>query len=395
MGRLRITEQARRPASSYFPNLREKGEESLILTIIMTTRLNTIAWALLIILLVHGCKKEENPIYIPPGPYDNGAFIANEGTFGQANASVSFYSFSGDSVRNSVYSAVNKHPLGQLLQSLHIFNGKIYMMLNLSDTVKIANASDFKSAGTITGLSSPRYMTSYNVKNKGYITQWGEGGVVKVVDLRNNSVLKTIKVGMGPEQAIVANGYILVCNGGAYDHDSTVSVIDPATDQLLQTVDVGDNPKEMVIDRNNNIWVICYGYIQYDGSFNIIRETPSKLVKLSGSSFLKLGEYVISPTQHPQHIDISKDKSVVYYGGGFGYAGIYAMNIDATATPFMPLIDGSKYFYGFNVNPANGELYACDATDFTSPGVLYRYSPQGSMLGQYSVDVAPNGVLFK
>jgi YVTN family beta-propeller protein len=362
----------------------------------MRTRQNIIAWALLILTLIYGCKKEDDPVYIPAGPYANGVFIANEGTYGQDNASVSFYDFTGDSVRNSIFTTVNKHPLGQLLQSMYTISGSVYMMLNISDTVVIANADDFKQTGTITGLNSPRYMTSFN--NKGYITQWGEWGetgLVNVVDLNTNVIIRTIEVGMGPEQAIVANGNILVCNGGAYDVDSTISVINPASDRVVQTIEVGHNPKEMVVDKNNDIWVICYGYIKYDLLFNIILETPSKLVKISGQSFQKTGEYIISATQHPQHIDISKDKSTVYYGGGYGYAGIYAMDISASSAPSTPLVDGGKFFYGFNVNPSNGEIFALDATDFTTAGILLRYTSSGILLKQYPTGIAPNGALFK
>jgi YVTN family beta-propeller protein len=358
----------------------------------MRKLLKKFGWAMLLTTMISGCEKDDNPVYIPTGPYTNGAFISNEGTFGQANASVSFYDFTGDSVRNSIYTKVNKHPLGQLLQSMYTVNGKVYMMLNLSDTVAIADLKDFKEAGTITGLILPRYMSSYS--NKGYITQWGENGVVKVVDLSTNTILKTIDVGTGPEQAILANGNILVCNGGGFDRDSTVSVIDPVTDMVVQTIVVGDNPKEMVVDKNSNIWVICYGYIKYDGSFNIILETPSKLVRLSKQSFQKSAEYIISATHHPQHIDISKDKSTIYYGG-FGFAGIYAMDIMENVAPSTPLVDGSKSFYGFNVNPGNGEIFAFDATDYTTPGIMYRYSAQGNLVKQYTVGVAPNGALFK
>jgi YVTN family beta-propeller protein len=346
--------------------------------------------------VITGCKKDDEPIYVPAGPFANGAFISNEGTFGQANASVSFYDFTGDSIRNSIYTLENNRPLGQVLQSMYTVNGKVYMMMNLSDTVAIAYADDFKNAGYITGLNSPRYMTSYS--NKGYVTQWGEWGekgIVKVVDLNTNTILRSIEVGTGPEQAIVANGSILVCNGGAYDVDSTISVINPGNDKVVQTIEVGHNPKELVIDKNNDIWVLCYGYIKYDGSFNIILETPSKLVKLSGQSFQKIGEYLISATQHPQHLDISKDKGTIYYGGGYGYAGIYAMDIASTTTPATPLVDGTKYFYGFNVNPWNGEIYTLDATDYISPGILRRYTPQGVLIREYSVGIAPNGALFK
>jgi YVTN family beta-propeller protein len=359
----------------------------------MKPQLKTFAWALLIVTLITACSKDDDPVLIPAGPYANGAFISNEGTYGQANASVSFYNFAGDSICNSIFTSANNRPLGQVLQSMYATNGKVYMMLNLSDTVVVATTDGFKLAGNITGLSSPRYMASYS--NKGYITQWGETGVVKVVDLNTNLVMNTIDVGDGPEQVVVNNKEILVCNGGGLTHDSTVSVINPVKDQVTQTIWVGDNPKEMVVDKNNDVWVICYGYVKYDSTFTIVLETPSKLVRLSGQPLQKVGEFIISSTQHPQHIDISRDKSTIYYGGGFGFAGIYAMDITATATPSTPLVDGSKYFYGFNVNPANGEIYALDATDFTTPGILRRYSALGNFIKQYTVGVAPNGVLFK
>jgi hypothetical protein len=357
----------------------------------MKTTLNILIVGLLLMASVTSCKKNDDPVYTPAGPYANGAFIVNEGTYGMANASVSYYDFAGDSVRNSIYTAVNNHPLGRLLQSVYISNGFAYMMLNLSDTVVVTSVDNFKDAGTITGLSSPRFMTSYS--NKGYITQWGENGVVKVVDLNLHTVLRTVKVGAGPEQAIVAGGNILVCNGGAYAADSTISVINPANDKVVLTVQVGYNPKEMAVDKNSDIWVICYGYVEYDSNFTITKELPSKLVKLSGQDYHKVSEFTISATSHPQHIDISYDRSTVYYGGGFGFSGIYAMDVNASALPTAPLI-GTKMFYGFNVNPANGEIYALDAGDFTTPGTLFRYSSQGNLIKQYSTGIAPNGVAF-
>ncbi len=358
----------------------------------MKTLLNLLFTSLLIIATISACKKDNNTIYTSSGPFANGAFISNEGTYGINNASVSYYDFAGDSVRNSIYTVVNHHTLGQVLQSVYIGNGKAYMVLNISDTVRVVTVDDFKSTGYITGLNSPRFMTSYN--NKGYITQWGESGVVKVVDLSTYAILKTIKVGTGPEAAVAAGGNIFVCNGGAYDVDSTISVINTANDNVLQTIQVGHNPKEVVVDKNSNLWVICYGYVKYDSNFNIVLETPSKLVKLSGEApYQKLGEFIISPTQHPQHIDISPDKSTIYYGGGFGYAGIFAMSITASTLPVAPLTE-SKMFYGFNVNPGNGDIYALDAGDFTNPGKLFRYGAQGNLIRQYTVGVAPNGVAF-
>ncbi len=347
-----------------------------------------------ILSIFSGCKKDDdNPVPVPPEPFSNGAFISNEGTFGLSNASVSFHDFGGDSVRNGIFSEVNHRPLGKLLQSMHLANGNAYMVLNLSDTIVVADAGTFKETGVITGLSLPRYMTSYN--GKGYITQWGEGGVVKTVDMTSGAVLKTIPVGTGPEQVSYVNGRIVVCNGGGYTVDSTLSVIDPQGDSVVQTVYVGHNPKGLVTDRSNNVWVLCFGYIKYDSAFNIVLETPSKLVRLSAQSFQKTAEFIISSTKHPQYIGVSKDKFKVFYGGGFGFNGIYAMDISATEPPAEPLIDGSRYFYGFGVFGGNGQIFALDAGDFVTPGTMYRYDDQGNEIKSYRVGIAPNGVWFQ
>lgn len=343
--------------------------------------------------LLTSCSKEDDPPVVPPSPYAGGAFIANEGTFGQPNASVGFYSFSGDSMVNDIYTRENGAPLGKLLQSVHLAGGKGYLILNGSDTAVVVNSSDFKKTGVITGLSSPRYMAAYD--GKGYISQWGEGGVVKVVDLATNQVTHTIQAGVGPEMVLAHGNRIFVCNGGGFDLDSTVTVIDPIDKKVVQTVVVGHNPKEMVVDLNGTLWVVCYGYIKYDGNFNIVKETPSRLVRLSGQPLQVTGDYLIAETKHPQHIDISKDKSTVFFGGGFGFYGIYAMDIHASGVPAAPLIDGSKSFYGFNVNPTTGDILAFDAIDFSSPGAMMRYSSEGTLVKEYTVGISPNGAFFR
>jgi YVTN family beta-propeller protein len=212
--------------------------------------------------------------------------------------------------------------------------------------------------------------------------------------MSTNSVISTIDVGDGPEDIKLINGKIWVANSGGYGVDSTISVIDPTTDVVEKTIVVGDCPKEIVQDANLNLWVLCYGSIVYDANWNIASQTPSKLVKVSASTFQKVSEIIISDTQHPQHLDISNDKKTLYYGGGYAFAGIYSVSTSATSVSSSPLIDGTKYFYGFNVNPATGELYALEAPTFTSAGKMYKYNSSGSLSKQYNVGVGPNGIIF-
>ena len=118
------------------------------------------------------------------------------------------------------------------------------------------------------------------------------------------SVTSTIKAGTGPEGILVSNNKIWVANGGGFTVDSTVLVIDPVTDNVIKTIFVGHNPKELVEDANGNIWVLCYGYIQYDTDWNISVETLSKLVKISSSDYSVQKEIVLAAGTHPFHLDI-------------------------------------------------------------------------------------------
>lgn len=337
------------------------------------------------------CKKiEPETIEIK---IDKGAIILNEGNFLSGNASVSFYNPTADSITNDIFYSVNNRNLGDVLQSAGIYNSKIYMVLNNSNKIEIANATNFEEIATIEGFSSPRYIDFFN--NKAYITQWGTGitGQVKVVDLSNNTITNSIEVGVGPEQVLNINGDLYVANSGGFGLDSTISVIDAATNSVTKNIVVGHNPKEMVVDANGNLWVLCYGYVTYNPDWTSNYVHPSKLVKVDINSQTKVSEFIISETQHPSHLDISSDKKTLYYGGGYDFAGIFSMNINASSVSTTALVDATKYFYGFNVNPVTDEIYALESS-FTSAGIMSRYSKTGTFLKNYEVGIGPNSVIF-
>ena len=345
---------------------------------------------LIMVLFFSSCKKDKNTIIEPEGIYSNGAFISNEGTFGSGNSSISFLDFDSDIVLNEIFAVTNNRPLGDVLQSIKLINDNLYCVVNASNKIEVVKADDFSEFGVIEGLDNPRYITTE--KNKLYISEWGNGGQIKVLDPATRIQMKTIEVGTGPEGILANNNLIWVANGGGYLVDSTVSVINTTTDEVIATIVVGYNPKEMVLDADGNVWVICNGYIEYDANWNIASESPSKLVKVSASSLEVLLEIEISNTLHPQHIDISKDRKTIYYGGGFGVAGIYSINY--TNYLNTQIIGSDKYFYGFNVNPDNGDIYGLEAPSFTENGNLLRYNASGEFIKQYEVGIGPNSVVF-
>ena len=80
--------------------------------------------------------------------------------------------------------------------------------------MEVANDSTFKSTGTITGLSQPRYFIGINAA-KGYVSEWMTSvGNLAVINLTNNTISKTITVGNGPELMLLYNSEVFVINTG-------------------------------------------------------------------------------------------------------------------------------------------------------------------------------------
>lgn len=323
--------------------------------------------------------------------YDNGAFITNEGAWNNTNASVSFYDFSSGRVVNNIFTKTNRRPLGDLLQSAYVAKDTIYFVLNSSNKIEVANAIDMEEISTVEGFDSPRYITINN--DEAFITQWGDGGKVKVLNTKTLSITNTISVGAGPEGILSLNNQIWVANSGAYSYDSTITVINATTKEVVQTIKLDDKsycPQQLVVDSNNDIWVLCSGFVDYYA--NPITHTPSKLIKISSSTYEVLKNLTISQDQHPVRLSISNDGNTVYFGGGYTFIGIYAVGISATTLPSTPIVN--EVFYGFNINPENNEIFGLKSPSFTENGKLRRFTSTGQFIKEYTVGIGPNGLIF-
>lgn len=335
------------------------------------------------------CKKEEEETMDDQTiniDYRSGALVSNEGAFGSGNASVSWVSSS--SAVNELFENTNNLPLGDVLQSVAIHNDRAYAILNGSQKVEVVNLKDFTSRGTITGCDYPRYFLGIDA-DKAYLSNGSLAGEVLILDLNDLSIESSITVGGGPEKMVHNGSYVFVANSGGWGDDSTVSVIDPTTDEVVNTLNVGDRPTDLVVDANNEVWVICAGATEYDENWQIIAETPSYVAHLSAA-----GDEVIEMVQlgetgdHLKHIAISDDGTELY----FLLDGVRTMNIDNAILNENALISVSAN--SIDVDPNTGDLYLTTVPDFISNEEIMIYSNAGSLLRTVQVGIAPNGVVF-
>jgi len=326
---------------------------------------------------------------------NSGVYIVNEGNFMYGNSSLSFYDPITKRVVNHVFQARNGAPLGDVAQSMIIWNNLGFIVINNSGKIYIIDSSTAEYKGQITGLSSPRYIHVIN-SQKAYITDLYAR---KITIFNPTTFEKTgiIKVGNSKsefnqhstEQMIQYKNLVFT---NCWSYDNKILVIDSNTDQLVDSIEVLKQPNSMVIDRNNKIWVITdggfegspYGYEQA-GLLKIDAETR----EIERSFRFTLGD-------HPLNLCINPSKDTIF----FLNRHVWKMAVTEKRLPEKPFI-ASEYtsstggFYSLGIDPVSSEIYLGDAIDHRQNGMVRRYASSGKLIDEFKVGISPGDFAFK
>ncbi len=339
-----------------------------------------------------GCKKDDPETTNPTTPasgYTNGVFITNEGPYGTGTGTVSFYSRSNGSVSSDIFNTKNSFPLGNVVQSMEVYNSKGYIVVNNAGKVEVVDANSFASVGTITGLTSPRCFLGIT-SSKGYISQFGSGatGEVKVIDLNTNAITGTIATGNGADAMVkVGNTVYVACSGG-FTNDTVVTAIDATTNAVLTNINTGANPASMQLDANGKLWVLCVG--KWNSSYTSLVNTGS-LVRINpATNTVELSLPFASTTNSPMHLCIDAAKTTLYY---LYNGGVYVQPIAAPSLASAPLIN--RGFYSLGYDPTSNAIFAGDAGNFSSNGKVIRYNQAGVVLDSFAAGIIPGNFCFR
>lgn len=339
------------------------------------------------LLLLASCEKSEQD----NRNYTKGIFIVNEGTFGSSNGSISWYNPDEMLVTNNIFEHSNGRPVGDVVQSFGIAGAYGFIVVNNSQKVEVVNLRDFSTKGVIGGLSYPRFFVAN--ETHGFISNGNMEGTVIVIDMIGFEKIAEIPVGYGPEQMAIVGDFLYVANSGGWSNDNTLSVIDVNTKQVIKTIEVGDIPFALQKDNQDNLWVLSRGKVVYDfDTWEIIEETDSRLVKINTVSNEVISNKVIGATgdfSWPASLSVSGDGSTLLL---IESGGIYSVNANTSIVSTAPVMTGS--FQSFAVNPLTNEFFCLKVPNYTSTGSLEIYSEAGVFLGEFTVGIAPNMVVF-
>ncbi len=342
--------------------------------------------------------KETVPVSQPEYTSVEGFYLLNEGVMTKDLASLDYYNFATGEYERDVY--VDANPtvvmeLGDVGNDIGIYGNKLYMVINCSNKVEVADKCTVKRIGQI-DIPNCRYIKFY--KGYAYISSYvgpvildGQGsdedvyqlGAVFKVDTTTLTVVDTCVVGRQPDELDIADGKIFVANSGGYSmgnkagYENTVSVIDIKTFSEIERIPIAINLQCCQCDKRGILWVTSRGDYYGNSSRIYAYDTQKRrLVKqfdFPVSTMYMAGDslYVISSEWN-------------YIDGEFAtptYKIINTRTLEVVNDQFIT--DGTEKNirkpYGIAVHPITKDIYMTDATNFVALGYLYCFDPSGKM----------------
>ena len=317
-------------------------------------------------------------------------FILNEGPFPGAST-LDLLDFKTKKYYADVFGQTNpevEQGMGNTGNDMALVDGRLWVLMNASNQVVVLDMPSCK-LNTSISIESPRHLDMD--ENYVYITSYGgavyggdptEGKVYRVN--RRTFAFDFLQVGYQPEGVSVVADKLFVANSGGYNytHDNRLTVIDLNQWKVLSQQEMPvTNLNEMKL-AHGKLWMSSYGESTWTeetpGNWFQTISAPMSLVSvpitLAEAPTVVPGVHADKMTYcEPNLYVIGNDAEMT---GGYDLC-LYKVNTN-TGTITTTHFEGSDLHqvgdpYGLLVNPANGDIYICDAS-FTGDSKVHCFN---------------------
>lgn len=318
------------------------------------------------------CDSSESDKPLPKGDYENGYFISNEGNFGSPNASVTFVSEDLNFTENAIYKTVNGQNLGDVLQSIAFDDDYAYLILNNSNKIEVVNRYTFKSIHTITeDVGLPRFALVEN--GKLYVTN-SDTQSVNIYNTTDFGLDNSIEIGAAVEQLEEDNGFLYVQNA-AFGSGNSISVIDLNDNSIVKTITTGDGLNSIALDDD-----VLYAL------------HSSGITKINTNSNEIIADiYYEEGLENTSKIQVS-DEAIYFIAGANIYK--YDKNVATLAnTPLVNTnVNDASWFIGYGFSVIDDKLFYTDVKGFSENSEVLVYDTAGNLLKTLSAGIGASGV---
>lgn len=342
--------------------------------------------------LLVGCKDDPPPPAEPPST--KAVVIANEGLFPSGVGTLSIYDPGTKIIEHNIFQKANVYNAGAVINSTYLDGNRLFVVVNADAVVYVINTETHVVEAKFENLGSPRHVVKV-AEDRYFISDWEIQGV-HVLSMKTRSINKTLPTGFGPETMLVYNDRVFIANRGGFEngarvHDSTVVAYDLTADTILATLRTGFNPNSMVLDSENNLWVLSEGREDTDQPSNSIAGelrifNPDSLWVIDSVPF-------VDNLQRPEQLTVNQAGNQLYYMDNFEDANIRIHLTTDTIDKETIYISGN--FYAIAADHVQDELYISDKRNDILPGFIRRYDGQKNLIQTFNAGLKPINFTFQ
>ena len=326
-----------------------------------------------------------------------GMYLLNEGNMGSNKATLDYLDLSASDstvhyLRN-IYSERNPSTvmmLGDVGNDIQIYGSRLWMVINCSNKVEVARASDAVRIGKV-NIPNCRYVAFKDgfAYVSSYVgTQYGGSdsplGSVYKVDTLTLEKVDSCAVGYQPEEMAIVGNKLYVANSGGYQgmtgqgYESTVSVVDLHSMRETDRINVAANLHHVKADHYGQLWVTARGnYTDEASSIWWLQQNADGKTVVGGHLDQPVSDLCIVGDSlyfyGSQWSEITLKNTVTY-----GIINVRTHQMVSTSLSDAPEISKIRMPYGIIVNPLQRDFYLMDAKNYVSSGELLHFLPDGT-----------------
>lgn len=370
--------------------------KNVILWIQNSIKMKKIQFFLLLIFICAACddmKDQPEPYIFPENTNESGKiYVLSEGLYNLNNSTLACINFEERKIEFNFFGIKNGRGLGDTANDIKKNGNQLWIAVCGSSQIEILQISTGKSIKRLSLTNEndePRYPRAITFwGNKAYVCSFD--GSVTEIDTANFVMKTDIFCGRNPDGIVAVNGKLYVSNSGGLDfpnYDSTVSVISLLTRQELKKITVGQNPYKLRADSEGDIYVVSRGN---NGTIPAVwQRIDSKTDELLQTfDNLPVGNFEI------------RNDTAYMYNFDFITNNFWYKSFDCKTERLINdqlITDGTviERPYSITVHPFNGNIYICDAKNYTTNGDMLCFDKKGKLKYKIQqIGLNPNNVII-
>lgn len=318
-----------------------------------------------------------------------GVLVINEGNWADGNGSITILDPSTGEIVQERFQAANGRPLGGIIQSATLADDRLYLVLNNTNKIEVADPVTLESIATIEAGSefTPAGFVAVN-QTKGYVSNLYDNAV-NVVDLEENIITDTrIGTGYNPQEMLIFGSLLYVLNNG-FGLDNSISIIDTGTDETTASVEVGAGPLQIYPDSEGRLWVMSSGYEAYDENRerDPDNDIPGRIDILDAAD-----------GGHPAVIETGGFPRGMAFDEGSARAWVVnrdaVQQIDMNQYELLNHTHIARAFNGIGYSEAEELFYLALSRGYTQSGQAVIFNPDGEPVDSFTTGIAPRDFIF-